>query len=40
LSGFLKPATVAMPRASVGWDDKNQKPCLVREFRLSDAAGF
>jgi hypothetical protein len=25
---------------TVGYDDKTQKPCLVREFRLSDAAGF
>jgi superfamily II DNA or RNA helicase len=25
---------------TVGYDDKNKKPYLVREFRLSDAAGF
>jgi type III restriction enzyme len=25
---------------TVGWDDKTQKPCIAREFRLSDAAGF
>lgn len=25
---------------TVGYDDKTQKPYLVREFRLSDAAGF
>jgi len=25
---------------TVGWDDKTHKPCIVNEFRLSDAAGF
>ena len=25
---------------TVGYDDKAKKPCLTREFRLSDAAGF
>ena len=25
---------------TVGYDDKTKKPCLTREFRLSDAAGF
>jgi len=25
---------------TVGYDDKTKKPCLAREFRLSDAAGF
>ncbi|MEI7946606.1 MAG: DEAD/DEAH box helicase family protein [bacterium] len=25
---------------TVGWDDKTHKPCIVNEFRLSNAAGF
>lgn len=25
---------------TVGYDEKIKKPCLVREFRLSDMAGF
>ena len=25
---------------TVGYDEKNRKPCIVREFRISDAPGF